>query len=258
MMVKYSFFLNIILRSTMVEIRITFTSAAFLITHKGVIKSMKEQPPEKCEYIILFDLDRESYRHNGKCRCTNRSFPRCKSCQSGNSFRTNKEINDIIQDIKETVSKKFWSMIDDIKAFFSACKGFANLLSSSYVVMNLRNKYFQVQKNSNIFSLDLGRIFESMIQYEGNSLSKAVEKCGLSKADIVQHVKMPTYSRSIFPDFADNFIRDKLLALSLSMKMLFRLVSLHHLNKNHRGQMFFMNKIAEFIFRMFIRKQMLK
>jgi hypothetical protein len=69
---------------------------------------------------------------------------------------------------------------------------------------------------------------------------------------------MPTSSGNIFPDFADISIRDKLLALSMSMKMLFRLAPLHHLHNNDKKQMLLMQKIAQYICRMFFSQQMLK
>jgi len=241
------------------QITFCITSNAFPITYGQIITSMEGESPEKCNFGLGFDLKPGDFYSTGLCRCTGRSVPKCKPCQNGRSRRTDREVNDMIRNIQERSQWRFSIMIDEIKTFFSACKGFTNFLSSSFVLINLRNKCFQVQKNSNILSLDLGRIFERiMIKYEGNSLSKAGKRCGLSESGIYQHVKMPTSPGSIFPDFADIYIRVKLLASSMSIKMLFRLVSLHHLNKNHRGQMFFMNKIAEFIFRKFIRKQMRK
>jgi hypothetical protein len=69
---------------------------------------------------------------------------------------------------------------------------------------------------------------------------------------------MPISSGRIFPDFADISIRNQLLALSMSMGMLFRLVPLSHLNKSHRNQTRLIQCIAKYISRIFIKKQMLK
>jgi hypothetical protein len=264
-MVKYSFFFKYYYRSKMeaqnpIFKQITFriVSDSFPITCAIIISAMDGEPPEKCNFELRFDLNPRDFYSTGRCRCTGRSVPQCKPCRNGHSFRTDREVNVIIRNIQDRSQCRFSLMIGAIRTFFSACKGFTNFLSSSFVLINLRNKCFQVQKKSNILSLDIGRIFERMIQYEGNSLSQAGKRCGLSESTIYQHVKMPTSPGSIFPDLADISIRVKLLALSLSMKMLFRLVSLHHLKYDRGCQMFFMNKIAEFIFRMFIRKQMLK
>jgi hypothetical protein len=209
------------------QITFCIASNSFPITCEIIISAMDGEPPEKCNFELQFDLNPRDFYSTGRCRCTGRSRPRCKPCQNGHSLRTDREVNVMIRNIQDRSQRRFSLMIGDIRTFFSACKGFT-------------------------------RIFERMIQYEGNSLSQAGKRCGLSESGIYQHVKMPTSPGSIFPDLADISIRVKLLALSLSMKMLFRLVSLHHLNKNHRGQMFFMNKIAEFIFRKLIRKQMRK
>ena len=103
--------------------------------------------------------------------------------------------------------------------------------------------------------------FEKYVRkYQGNSLSQSGKRCELGDdiSGIYRHVRMPTSFENIFPDFADISIRGKLLALSMSMKMLFRLVSLHHLHKNRRGQMHLMREIAQYICRMFFRKQMRK
>lgn len=233
----------------------SITSQYFPLTYEQIITSMEGEPPEKCNFKLVFDLKPEDLRWTGLCRCTGRSVPMCRPCRNGASTRTDWEINSLIRDIKERFQWRFLNMINDIKTFFSACKGFTNFLSSSFVL----NRCFQVQKKSNILSLDLGRIFERiMIKYEGNSLSQAGKRCWLRRSEIYQHVRMPTSSGSIFPDFADSSIRGKLLALSMSMKMLFQLVSLHHLYENCRGKMHLMQNIAQYICRLFVAKQMQK
>ena len=233
----------------------SITSQYFPLTYKEIITSMEGEQPEKCNFVLIFDLKPIDFRSTGLCRCTGRSLPVCKPCKNGTSTRSDWEVNTLIRDTRERLQYMFLNMTNDIKTFFSACKGFTNFLSSSFVL----NRCFQVQKKSNILSLDLGRIFERiMIKYEGNSLSQAGKRCWLRRSEIYQHVRMLTSSGSIFPDFADSSIRGKLLALSMSMKMLFRLVSLHHLYGNCRGQMHLMQNIAQHICRLFIAKQMQK
>jgi hypothetical protein len=151
-------------------------------------------------------------------------------------------------------------MLDDIKKLFLECRSFANFLSSSIVVIKLQSRCFQGRKSISL-SFNLENIFGRIMRAsERNSLSKAWERCGLGDdiSGIFRYVRMPISSGSIFPDFADIYIRGELLALSMSMDMFFRLVPLSHLNKSHRNQMLLMQCIAKYICRIFIKKQMLK
>lgn len=228
------------------------------LKYSEVINSMLGLNPWDCDITIEFDLRVEDYLSTGECKCPwSRTNPPCKPCQRGRSFRTRPEAEAIIRCIKERSTQAFQTMLDNIKQLFLNCRRFAFFFQSSIVVINLQNRYFQGQKIS--LSFDLGRIFERiMTSYERNSLLQAGQRCELSQSGIYQHVRMPISSRSIFPDFADISIRNELLALSMSMKMLCRLVPLHRLHENVRIQMQFMRYIAQHICRMFIRKQMLK
>jgi hypothetical protein len=66
---------------------------------------------------------------------------------------------------------------------------------------------------------------------------------------------MPISSGSIFTDLANISIRNQLFALSMSMRMVFRMVPLRHLNKNHRNQTLIINCIAKYISGAFIRER---
>jgi hypothetical protein len=217
--------------------------------------------PEECVVNLVFTINRSDLKWTGLCKCTGRSMPKCRPCQYGRSYRTESEIDSIIRDVEQRVKNNFQEKLDDIKKFFLACKDFTKFLSSSILLINLQNRYLQGRKKSNTLSFDLESTFEKyMRKYQGNSLSQSGKKCGLGDdiSVIYRHVRMPISSGNIFPDFADISIRDKLLALSMSMKMLFRLAPLHHLHNNDKKQMLLMQKIAQYICRMFFSQQMLK
>ena len=237
------------------------TSGIFPIKHANIIESMEGKELDKCDVKLVFTLDQNDFVSTGRCRCTGRSRPRCNSCQNSGSWRTKSEAHSIMRDIEQRGQRRFQEMLNDIKKFFLACKDFTNFLSSSILLINLQNRYLQGRKKSNTLSFDLESTFEKYVRkYQWNSLSQSGKRCELGDdiSGIYRHVRMPTSFENIFPDFADISIRGKLLALSMSMKMLFRLVSLHHLHKNRRGQMHLMREIAQYICRMFFRKQMRK
>ena len=260
-MVKYYFFFVLLPIQEMEQITFHITGRYFTISRSQMIASMSGKSPENCDFQLVVTLDPEDFRWTGECKCPqSRTIPKCGPCQRGRSMRTLSAANAIVRDITTTFRARFLEIQDDVKTFFSTCKGFTNFLSSSFVLTNLRNMFFQRQrqKNCSILSLDTERTYfeRIMTKYERNSLLQAGQRCGLRQSEIYQHVRMPTSSGSIFPDFADSSIRGNLLGLSMSMKMLFRLVSLHHLNGNCRHQMHLMQNIAQYICRIFIRKQM--
>ena len=247
----------------MEKITLEYTSVkSSPITHSNILDSMKGKNPEECVVNLIIALNRSDLKWTDLCKCTGRSIPKCKPCQNGRSTRTESEIDSIIRDVEQRVRKNFQEKLDDIKKFFLACKGFTNFLSSSILLINLQNMYFQGRK-SNTLSFDLESTFEKYVRkYQGNSLSQSGKRCGCGLGDdisgIYRHVRMPTSSGSIFPDFAEISIRGELLALSMSMKVLFRLAPLHHLHNNVKKQMHLMREIAQYICRMFFRKQMRK
>ncbi len=241
---------------------ITFrhTGRDFTVSHSELIKSMDGRSPENCEFRLEVSINPEDLRWTGKCKCPwLMTYPPCKQCQRGRSYRTLQAAEAMSIDLTKTFQARFLEIKGDVTTFFSVCKGFTVFLSSSFVLTNLQNMCFQRQKSCTVVSLDLGVIFERIMKkYKSNMLLEAGQRCYLDNSKILHHLRMPTSSGSIFPDFANISIRSNLLGLSMSIKMLFRLVSLHHLNRNERHQMHLMQNIAQHIFRMFIRKQMQK
>jgi hypothetical protein len=231
----------------------------FSLTHTEIIRCMQGDYPENCVFEIVFELDPKHFRSTGLCRCpARRTVPACKQCQFGRSWRSMFEAEDIVRNIKSRANSDLPRMLDDIKRLFRAFGSFANFLSSSFLAIRLQSRCVGGQKKSLALSFDLKSIFRRLVRAcEGNSLSEAWVKCDLGSdiSDIFKYAKMPISSGSIFTDLANISIRNQLFALSMSMRMVFRMVPLRHLNKNHRNQTLIINCIAKYISGAFIRER---
>jgi hypothetical protein len=171
------------------------------------------------------------------------------------------EAQDITRRIEHRAQANLSRMLVDIEELFCSFGSFANFLSSSFLVIRLQSRCCEGQRKSLSVSFDTLSIFKRIMrECKKNSLSEAWVRCELGNdiSEIFRYARMPISSGSIFPDFADISIRNQLLALSMSMGMLFRLVPLSHLNKSHRNQTRLIQCIAKYISRIFIKKQMLK
>ena len=263
-MLNYTFFFLIIVESEMKVVKLNCESPdpEYCPTYPAIIKSLLGIDPHDCMFELVFEFDRERFRWSGRCRCNQQrnTRPRCKPCQNGASYRTDYEINLCIEDIKKKVQRRFDAMLEDVKDFFSTCKDFSIFLSpSSMVLLNLQGEIGP--RKTKVLSSDLETNLENfMRKYQGNQLSRAGGKICLGDiSQIIQHVRMPTSSGSICPNFADISIRGELLALSMSMKMLCRFASLCHLYYNRDRQMRLIRQIANYICRMyFFRRQIRK
>ena len=266
-MVKYiSFFINVKPEMQkvlpVINFKCTCTSQNFQISHATILESMRGKYLEECDVNLVFAFNRSDLKWTGLCKCTGRrTIPKCNPCQNGRSYRTESEINSIISDVEQRVQRKFQEKLDDIKKFFLACKDFTKFLSSSILLINLQNRYLLGQTKIHTLSFDIESIFKKyMRMYERNSLSQSGKRCGLRDdlSKIFQHVRMPISSRNIFPDFADISIHGKLLALSMSMKIIYKIFSLCHLPDNSQKRFSLMRQFGQCIFGMFFRQQMRK
>jgi hypothetical protein len=240
------------------------TEPNYYISHLDIFASMQGRYPEECNFKIEFTFDRRALEWTGNCRCPQRrTKPLCRSCQYGNSYLTEWEIDFLITDVQQRVKKNFEENLVDIKKFYLACKDFTKFLSSSILLINLQKRYLLCQTKMHTLSFDLESIFEKyMRKYERNSLSQSGKRCGLrddaSESGIYPHVRMLISSGNIFPDFADISIHGKLLALSMSMKMIYKIFSLCHLPDESINRIFLMRQFGQCIFGMFFRQQMRK
>ena len=260
-MLNYTFFFLIIVESEMQVVNLHCNFPGYCPDMSDIINSLIGRNPNDCMFKLVFEFDRERFRWTGLCRCTGRNTrPSCKPCQNGASRRTDVEIKLFVEDIKKNVQRRFDAMLKDVKVFFSTCKDFSIFLSpSSMVLLNLKGEIGP--RKTKVLSSDLETNLENfMRKYQGNQLSRAGGKICLGDiSQIIQHVRMPTSSGSICPNFADISIRGELLALSMSMKMLCRFASLCHLYDNRDRQMRLIRQIANYICRMyFFRRQIRK
>lgn len=234
----------------------------FSPSHSEIIASMQGRGFDMCQFRMEIAIDRQALRWTGRCRCTGRSVPRCRSCKNGNSVRTEWEIDSLIRETTQRVERYFQRNLDDIKTFYSACKDFTKFFSSSILLIFLR--YFPGETKMHTLSFDLESTLKKyMIMYKENSILKFGRRCCLrddgSESGIYQHVRMPTFSGNIFfPDFPDISIRGELLALSMSLRIIYRFFSLCHLSEQSKKKTYLMRKFEQIIFGMFFRKQMRK
>jgi len=243
-------------------IRFLCTKTDYFIYHSDIIASMQGKYPEECDFILEFVFNRRELAWTGNCKCPARpTKPLCRSCQNGNSRRNDNQIDSLIRDVQQTVQRNFDEYLGHIKTFYLACKDFTKFLSSSILLINLQNRYLLGQTKMHTLSFDLESIFEKyMRKYERNSLSQSGKRCGLRDdlSRIYRHVRMPISSRNIFPDFADISIHGKLLALSMSMKIIYKIFSLCHLPDNSQKRFSLIRQFGQCIFGMFFRQQMRK
>jgi len=242
------------------QVRFQCTKTDYYVSHLDIFASMRGRNPEECDFKIEFVFDRRALAWTGRCRCTGRSLPRCRSCKNGNSYRTEWEIDSLISGVQQRVQRNFEQKLDDIKL---ACKDFTKFVSSSILLIFLQNRYLLVRRKINTLSFDLESTLKKyMRKYEGDLILKFEKRCKLrddaSESGIYQHVRVPTSSGNIFPDFADISIRGKLLALSMSMKIIYRIFSLCHLRDDSKNRIYLMRQFEQCIFGMFFRQQMRK
>jgi hypothetical protein len=147
------------------------------------------------------------------------------------------------------------------KLFFLACKDFKIFLSSSSMVLvKLQGDIFGRKNKALSFDLESNlKNYMIYITHKRNPLSQAGKNVGFELcSDIFPHVRMPTSSGSICPDFANNPIRIELLTLSISMKVLFRFASLCHLNNDYERQGKMIRMIAKYSLCKSFKRQMQK
>jgi hypothetical protein len=226
---------------------------------------MQGRDPEECEFNVEFAFERLDLAWTGCCRCPpRRTKPPCRACQNGHSYRTEWEIDCVIRETTQRVQRNFANNLDDIKTFCLACKDFTKFFSSSILLIFLQKRYFPGEKKMHTLSFDLESTLKKyMIMYERNSILKFGKRCWLrddaSESGIYRHVRMPTFSGNIFfPDFPDISIRGELLALSMSLRIIYRFFSLCHLSEQSKKKTYLMRKFEQCIFGMFFRKQMRK
>lgn len=226
-----------------------------------IIKSMRGRCPFDYRFVLVFNIERSKFRWTGLCKCTGRSVPKCRPCQFGTSFRNDAQIDSLVDKIKKDAQKSFDVKIKNINTFFLECKEFSIFLSSSSMVLvKLQGDIFGRKNKALSFDLESNlKNYMIDITHKRNPLSQAGKNVGFELcSDIFPHVRMPTSSGSICPDFANNPIRIELLTLSISMKVLFRFASLFHLNNDYERQGKMIRMIAKYSLCKSFRRQMQK
>jgi hypothetical protein len=227
-------------------------------TYWKIIELMRGKCPDDCLFKLVFEIDRSKLKSTDLCRCTARTVPKCQPCHYGRSSRTESQIDSLVRDMQQSAQYFFDKRVKNVKTFLSNCNNFPIFLSSSVFLVNLQGSIFG--RKPEALSLDFKSILKNYtIKFRRNSLSIMGRTIGLWNCDdMFPYVRMLPSFKGICPDFANNPIRIELLTLSISMKVLFRVASLCHLNNNLDIQTTLMRQIAQYSLSRSFRRQIMQ
>jgi hypothetical protein len=133
------------------------------------------------------------------------------------------------------------NMFISVQNFRDACKMFGKTVFEGLSYLN----FLRMIQNSTLKDhryLPLSD-FDGFFRRTANSypVSKQLKntgmKCDISDKDLMQFVKFPNSRERIYPGFKNVSTRNKLLALSMFMRLLYRLVSSNEKTHSHKDQL---------------------
>ncbi len=196
---------------------------------------------QNCTFDIQISRNDFCPRVSYYCSCRN-TEPGCKNCQRNR--RNAPSFNDITKLVENAVLRanmNIDNMFISVQNFRDACKMFGKTVFEGLSYLNfLRMIQNSTLKDHMYLPLsDFDDFFrKTAIFYPvSKQLKNTGMKCDISDKDLMQFVKFPNSRERIYPGFKNVSTRNKLLALSMFMRLLYRLVSSNEKTHSHKDQL---------------------
>lgn len=190
-------------------------------------------------------------RYCGVCRNTQ---PGCKNCQIRRRMQPSyDEITRLVENAKLNANVKIDNMFNSVQDFRDACKIFGKTVFEGLSYLHflrmtqnsaLKDHRYLPLPSFNFSDFD-GFFRRTAIFYPvSQHLKDFGMKCKISDEDLIGFVQFPNSGKRIYPEFENVSTRNELLALSMSMRILSRLVSTEYMFQSHRNQLLSRTLIA--------------
>jgi hypothetical protein len=202
--------------------------------------------------IVIHKYD--FYQSTRGCfRCRN-TEPGCKKCQrKWRDAPSEEQLDVLVKNAKQDAKLKIDNMLNDVQKFRDACKMFGKTvfegLSYLHFLRMVQNSTLQDRRYLPLPSFNFsdfdGFFRKTAIFYPvSQQLKDTGMKCKISDKDLMGFVQFLNSRERIYPEFGNVSTRNELLALSMSMRILSRLVSSNENTHSRRDQLLSRTLIA--------------
>lgn len=198
-------------------------------------------------------------------RCRN-TRPGCKKCQrERRNARSWKQLDGLFENAKKDAKLEIDNMMNNVQKFRDACKMFGKTvfegLSYLHFLRMVQNSTLQDHRYLPLPSFNFsdfdGFFRKPAIFYPvSQQLKDTGMKCKISDKDLMGFVQFLNSRERIYPEFGNVSTRNELLALSMSMRLLYRLVSSNENTQSRRDQLLSRTLIANRISRQIIGRKL--
>jgi hypothetical protein len=199
-----------------------------------------------CQFDI--QISRQDFyppkRYCGDCRNTQ---PGCKNCQIRRRMQPSyNEITRLVENAKLNANVNIDNMFNSVKDFRDACKIFGKTVFEGLSYLHflrmalnstLKDHRYLPLPSFNFSDFD-GFFRKTAIFYPvSQHLKDTGMQCQISDEDLIGFVQFPNSRERIYPEFENVSTRNEILALSMSMRILYRLVSTNDKTQSRRNQL---------------------
>jgi len=213
----------------------------------------------KIEFEI--QIDKSDFYQSSRCfRCRN-TEPGCNKCQrKRRNAPSGEQLDVMVEKAKQNAKLEIDNMLNNVQNFRDACKMFGKTVFEGLSYLHfLRMIQSSTLKDHRYLPLS---DFDDFFRKTANSypvpqqLKNIGMKCNISDEDLMQFVKFPNSRERNYPEFENVSTRNELLALSMSMRLLYRLVSSNEKTHSHKYQLLWRTHIANRISSRIVRRKL--
>jgi hypothetical protein len=209
--------------------------------------------PRETDFVFDIQMSRSDFiTPKIWCSACRNTKPGCRNCQRARYHEpTFRQIDALLEVKKLNAQLQYDTMMENVQKFRDASDMFAKTvfenLSYLHFLRMLQNLTLQVTLHS--FHLNFSHfddffrrtaIFYPVSQH----LKDAGMLCQLSDKNLMRFVQFPNSGERIYPEFGDVSNRNTFLALSISMKILHRLVSSNHDSQSYKDRLLLKSHIS--------------
>ena len=235
------------------------TSVVEIVYHYGKwvppYKQIILADPELTVFVFKIIIHKHEFYSSMWCsRCRN-TQPTCRDCQrKRRNAPSLEEIEILFKNSTQVAKLEIDKMMHNVQNFRDACKMFkdATLLKNlSYLHFLRMVQSLTLKDNSHSSSFNFsdfdGFFRKCMVFYPVlEQLRNTGIKCKIySDQELMIFVQFPNFWKRIYPKFENVSTRNEILALSMSMKILYRLVSTEYLFQSRKNRLVLEGRIAK-------------
>jgi hypothetical protein len=218
----------------------------------------------KFEFEIVIDKS-DFYPSTWCFRCRD-TEPGCKKCQrKWRNAPSWEQLDVLVEKAKQNAKLEIDNMLNNVQKFRDACKMFGKTvfedLSYLHFLRMIQNSTLKDHRylplSSFHFSDFDGFFRRTAIFYQvSQQLKDTGMKCEISEKDLIGFVEFQNSREMIYPKFGNVSTRNEVLALSMSMRLLYCLVSSNDKTQSRRNQLLSRTLISKRIFSRIIARKL--